>query len=93
MSRKSAEAKFVDPETLLEKFIRIVVANTMARAFLKEIVRVQALPADTAEAAAAREAELARLCRMAQEELDAPPKFVKIPHRRWSFWPASARAK
>ena len=90
MTRKSAEAKYVDPETLLEKFIRICMADTMARALLKEIVRVQALPADDE-----REAELARLCRMAQEELDAPPQFVKIPRRRWSLWPKflQARAK
>ena len=90
MSGKSAEAKYVDPETSFEKFIRILMANTMARGLLKEIVRVHALPADTP--AAMREAELARLCRLAQEELNAPPKFVKMPRRR-SFWPALARAK
>ena len=88
MSRKSAETKFVDPETLFEKFIRVLMANTTARGLLKEIVRVQALPAGDA-----REAELARLCQLAQEELDALPKFVKIPRRRWSLWPAFARAK
>ena len=87
MSRKSAEAKFVDPETLFEKFIRILMANTIARALLKEIVRVHALPGDTPEAAAVREVELTRLCRLAQEELDAPPRFVKTPRRRWSLWP------
>ncbi len=92
MSRRSAEAKYVDPETLREKFIRILMANTMASALLKEIVRVHALPADTAEASATREAEMARLCRLAQEELNAPPKFVKTQRRR-SFWPAFARAK
>ena len=88
MSRKSAEAKYVDPETFWEKFGRISMANVTARALLKEIVRVHALPSDDG-----REAELARLCRMAQEELDAPPRFVKIPRRRWSLWPMFARAK
>ena len=93
MGRKSAEAKFVDPETLLEKFGRISVANVVARAFLKEIVRVYALPLGTPEAVAVREAEMARLCNLTQEELDAPPEFVKIPRRRWTVWPMFTRAK
>ena len=88
MSRKSAEAKYVDPETLWEKIGRISVANVVARALLKEIVRVQALPANDE-----REAEMVRLCRLAQEELDAPPQFVKIPRRRWSLWPKFHRAR
>lgn len=83
----------MDSETLLEKFIRVTMMSVLARALLKEIVRVHALPADTPEAAAGREAELARFCRLAQEELDAPPKFVKIPRRRWSLWPKFHRAQ
>ena len=87
MSRKSAEAKYVAPETSFEKFIRVLMMSVRARGLLKEIVRVHALPADDG-----REAELARLCRMAQEELDAPPRFVKIPCRR-PLWPLFTRAK
>ena len=82
----------MDSETLFEKFIRVTMMSVLARGLLKEIVRVHALPVGAPEAAATREAELARLCRMAQEELDAPPRFVKIPRRR-SFWLAFARAK
>ena len=82
----------MDSETLFEKFIRVTMMSVRARGLLKEIVRVHALPADTAEVSATREAELARLCVLAQEELNAPPKFVKTPRRR-SFWPAFARAK
>ncbi len=82
----------MESETLFEKFIRILMANVKVRALLKEVVRVHALPTDTPAAVATREAELARLCRLAQEELDAPPKFVKMP-RRQSCWPGFARAK
>ena len=83
----------MDSETLFEKFIRVTMMSVRARGLLKEIVRVHALPVSTPEAAAAREAGLTRLCVLAQEELNAPPKFVKIPRRRWSFRPAFARAK
>ena len=70
-------------ETLLEKFIRVTMDSVQARALLKEIVRVHGLPAADAEAAAEREAALLRLCQLAQEELSAPPVFVKMPRRRW----------
>ncbi len=80
-------------ETAFEKFIRILMAHTLARGLLSEIVRVHSLPVGTLEAAAGREAELARLCQLAQEELNAPPKLINIPRRRWSLWPAFARAK
>lgn len=83
----------MDSETAFEKFIRIVMANTLARGLLREIVRVHTLPADTVEAAAVREVELVRLCRLAQEELHAPPRFVKTPRRRWSLWPKFHRAQ
>ena len=83
----------MDSETLFEKFVRVTMLSVRARGLLKEIVRVHALSAETAEASATREAELARLCQMAQEELDAPPQFVKIPRRRWSLWPKFHRAQ
>lgn len=70
-------------ETLLEKFIRVSMLSVQARALLKEIVRVHALPADGAEAVAEREAMLLRLCQMAQEELNAPPVFVRARRHRW----------
>ena len=70
-------------ETLLEKFLRVTMLSVQARALLREIVRVHALPADGAEAVAEREAMLLRLCQMAQEELNAPPVFVKARRRRW----------
>jgi|GEM_PF-2639769 len=70
-------------ETLFEKFIRVLMLSVQARALLKEIVRVHGLPAADAEAAAEREAALLRLCQLAQEELSAPPVFVKMPRRRW----------
>lgn len=83
----------MDSETSFEKFIRVTMMSVRARGLLKEIVRVHALPAGAPEAAAAREAEMARLCRLAQEELNAPPKFIKMPRRRRSLWPAFVRAK
>lgn len=70
-------------ETLFEKFGRVAMDSVQARALLKEIVRVHALPADGAEAVAEREAMLSRLCQMAQEELNAPPVFVKARRHRW----------
>jgi len=70
-------------ETLFEKFIRVTMLSVQARALLKEIVRVHGLPAVGAEAVAEREAALLRLCQLAQEELSAPPVFVKMPRRRW----------
>lgn len=69
-------------ETLLEKFIRVAMDSVQARALLKEIVRVYGSPAHGAEAAAEREAALLRLCQLAQDELSAPPVFVKMPRRR-----------
>ena len=76
---------FIVNETLFEKFIRVVMESVRVRALLKEIVRVHGSPADSAEAVAKREATLLRLCQLAQEELSAPPKFVRMPRRRRWF--------
>ncbi len=72
-------------ETLFEKFIRVLMASVRARALLKEIVRIHGSSADSAGTVAEREAALSRLCQKAQEELNAPPIFVRIPRRHWEI--------
>lgn len=69
-------------ETSFEKFIRVLMESVRARALLKEIVCVHGSPANSAAAVAEREAALSRLCQQAQEELNAPPQFVRMPRRR-----------